>query len=159
MTTAASITTDETEARHQRGITATPRGGRSRRRQLAIEAEAERRVIEAELLRDLNRPPTASDRIAIETISATTIRARRLRADGRSDAEERKLIAQLMRASGLKPQPIVPPPPEDFDAEMQRLASPQAAGAAGPVNHGEVAADPSERIGEARSGPSAGAER
>jgi hypothetical protein len=160
MDTATDITAAEPAARQKRGIIATPRGGRSRRRQLAMEAEAERRAIEAELLRDLNRPPTASDRIAIETISATTIRARRLRADGRSDAEERKLIAQLMRASGLKPQPITPPAPEDFAAEMLRLATPQpAAGIARGAGPTDGAAASDARMDGARCDAGEGAER
>jgi hypothetical protein len=75
---------------------------------LAEQAEAECRLVEAELLRDLGRPPSGADKIAIETIAATVIRARRLRADGRSDAEERKLVAQLMRATGLRPASPVP---------------------------------------------------
>jgi hypothetical protein len=75
-------------------------------RELAQEAEAERREVEAGLIHDLGRPPSARDRLTIETLSATLVRARRLRAVGRSDAEERRLIVQLMRAAGLRPSPI-----------------------------------------------------
>jgi hypothetical protein len=38
--------------------------------EIAHESEAERRVIEAGLLADLGRPPTAVDRIAIEALTA-----------------------------------------------------------------------------------------
>ena len=86
-------------------IKVAPHTGRARRRELAEQAEAERRQIEGELLRDLGRPPTGRDRAAIENLSASMVRARRLRADGRNDSEERRLIAQLMRQMGLKPEP------------------------------------------------------
>ncbi|WP_143199513.1 hypothetical protein [Bradyrhizobium sp. NAS80.1] len=101
------------------GICANPSTGRARRRELAAEAEAERREIEAGLLRDLGRPATATDLIAIETISATAVRARRLRADGRNDEAERKLVAQLMRASGLKPEPAAPAAKPDKIAALR----------------------------------------
>ena len=55
-----------------------------------------RRVIEAELLIDLGRPANAVDRIAIETLSAAMVRARRLRAMVRNNTEQIRLIAQLL---------------------------------------------------------------
>jgi hypothetical protein len=79
--------------------------GWRRMQEIAHESEAERRVIEAGLLADLGRPPTAVDRIAIETLSAAMVRARRLRATGKNDAEQTRLIAQLFRATGIKSAP------------------------------------------------------
>ena len=70
--------------------------GWRRMQEIAQESEAERRVIEAGLLVDLGRPPNAVDRIAIETLSAAMVRARRLRAMGKSDTEQMRLIAQLL---------------------------------------------------------------
>ena len=63
--------------------------------EIAHESEAERRVIEAELLIP-GRPANAVDRIAIETLSAAMVRARRLRAMGRNNTEQIRLIAQLL---------------------------------------------------------------
>ena len=54
--------------------------GWRRMQEIAHESEAERRAIEAGLLADLGRRATAIDRIAIETLSAAMVRARRLRA-------------------------------------------------------------------------------
>jgi len=73
--------------------------------EIAHESEEQRRAIEAELLADLGRPATAGDRIAIETLSAAMVRARRLRATGKNDAEQMRLIAQLLRATGIRSGP------------------------------------------------------
>ena len=111
-----------------------PRNGRARSRQLAQEAAAERAPLEAELRESLGRTPNAVDKLAIETIAATAVRARRLRADGRNDAEERRLLTQLLRATGLRPAPAAPPtlqaqlaarpfvPPADDDDETDVVA-------------------------------------
>ena len=84
--------------------TSRPRLSRGWRRmqEIAHESETERRAIEAELLVDLGWPLTAVDRIVIETLSAALIRARRLRAMGKNDTEQMRLIAQLFRATGIK---------------------------------------------------------
>jgi hypothetical protein len=70
--------------------------GWRRMQEIAHELEAERRVIEAGLLVDLGRPANAIDRIAIETLSAALVRARRLRAMGKNDTDQMRLIAQLL---------------------------------------------------------------
>ena len=70
--------------------------GWRRMQEIAHESEAERRLIEAGLLADLGRRATAIDRIAIETLSAAMVRARRLRAMGRNDTDQMRLIAQLL---------------------------------------------------------------
>jgi hypothetical protein len=82
--------------------------GRARQKQLAAEAEAERRGIEAGLLRDLGREPATLDLIVAETLASAIVRSRRLRAQGKNDHEERKQIAQLMRASGGAFKPDAP---------------------------------------------------
>jgi hypothetical protein len=87
-------------------------------RQLAAEAAAERAPLEAELRESLGRIPNAVDKLAIETIAATAVRARRLRADGRNDAEERRLLTQLLRATGLRPAPAAPAAPPTLQAAL-----------------------------------------
>ena len=79
--------------------------GWRRMQEIAHESEVERRVIEAGLLADLGRPATAVDRIEIEALSAAMVRARRLRATGKNDTEQTRLIAQLLMATGIKPAP------------------------------------------------------
>jgi|SRR6516165_9306807 len=79
--------------------------GWRRMQEIAHESEAERRLIEAGLLADLGRAPSAVDRIAIETLSAAMVRARRLRATGKNDTEQTRLIAQLLRSTGTKLAP------------------------------------------------------
>jgi hypothetical protein len=95
-----------------------PLNGRARSRQLAQEAAAERAPLEAELRESLGRIPNAVDKLAIETIAATAVRARRLRADGRNDAEERRLLTQLLRATGLRPAPAAPAAPPTLQAAL-----------------------------------------
>jgi hypothetical protein len=101
------------------------RGG-ARMKELAAETAVERAALEAELIAELGRPATALDRIAIESIASAAVRARRLRASGRDDLEQQRLIAQLLRATGLKPdKPVPQKPEEDFADEMRRLAMPK----------------------------------
>jgi hypothetical protein len=101
------------------------RGG-GRMKEIAVETTVEREALEAQLISELGRPATAIDRIAIESIAAAAIRARRLRAAGKDDLEQQRLIAQLLRATGLKPdKPVPQKAEEDFSAEMRRLAMPK----------------------------------
>ncbi len=86
--------------------------------ELAREAAAERAPLEAALLAGLGREPAALDIIAVETLAATVVRARRLRADGRSDADERKTIVQVIRATGLRPAPAAPTAPPTLQAQL-----------------------------------------
>jgi hypothetical protein len=95
-----------------------PINGRARSRELAAEAAAERAPLEAELRESLGRIPNAVDKLAIETIAATAVRARRLRADGRNDAEERRLLTQLWGAPGLRPAPAAPAAPPTLQAAL-----------------------------------------
>jgi hypothetical protein len=95
-----------------------PLNGRARSRQLAQEAATERAPLEAELRAGLGREATPIDKLAIETIAATAVRARRLRADGRNDAEERRLLTQLLRATGLRPAPATPASAPSLQAQL-----------------------------------------
>ena len=100
-------------------------GGKARMKQIAAQAQDDRKALEAELISDLGRPATALDRIAIESIAAAAIRGRQLRAQGHDDLDQQRLIAQLLRATGLRPEKPVPTKQEeDFGAEMQRMAMP-----------------------------------
>jgi hypothetical protein len=85
------------------------KSGRARMKELAAEAAAERAPLEAALIAGLGREPTALDLVAIETLAVTVVRARRLRAAGRNDAEERKTLVQIIRATGLRPPPPAAP--------------------------------------------------
>jgi hypothetical protein len=89
-----------------------PRMSRGWRRmqEIAYESEEQRRALEAELLAHLGRPATPADRIAIEALSAAMVRARRLRAMGKNDTEQMRLIAQLLRATGIKSGPAADTP-------------------------------------------------
>ena len=97
-------------------------GAQGRRSVLQLAAEAERKALVAELLAGLGRPARAIDRVAIGALSAAMIQSRRLRRQGRNGSEERRLIAQMMRTTGIKPDKPVPSKPaeEDFHAEMLR---------------------------------------
>lgn len=94
-------------------------------RELKTQYAIARQELEAELISDLGRKPTALDRIAIESIASAAVQARRKRASGQDDLEQQRLIAQLLRATGLRPDKPVATKVEDFSEEMQRLAMPQ----------------------------------
>jgi len=99
-------------------------GGKARMTKLAAQTKAERGALAAEMISDLGRPATAIDRVVIESIASAAVRGRQLRDKGHDDVEEVRMIAQLLRASGLKPEKPVSPRQEDFSAEMRRLATP-----------------------------------
>jgi hypothetical protein len=119
--------------------------GAARMKEIAAEAEIERNALVAEILSDLGRPATALDRIAAQSIASAHIKACRLRALGRDDLDQQRLIAQLVRATGLKPDKPAPPKQEDFTSEMLRLATPQARAEARAVEGAETAADSEQR--------------
>jgi len=135
------------------------RRGQARMRELAAQAKAERQALADEIIRGLGRPATALDRIAIESIASAAVRARQLRAQGHDDLEQQRLIAQLLRATGLRPDKAVPPKAEDFSAEMLRLATPPVrARAEADVPEGVAFnANPGNRTGEAGSQDEGGA--
>ncbi len=104
--------------------------GAARMRELATEDRAKREALEEELSAGLGRTPAAIDKLTINAIAATQVRALRLRQAGRSDLEERRLLTQLLRTSGLRPAPASAPAPLTI---AQRLA---AAGYAPPPENG-----------------------
>jgi hypothetical protein len=79
--------------------------GWRRVRQLQLAAERELEELKAGLIGCLGREPTAVDTVAIEALAAATVSARKARARGKSDREDLRLMAQLLRATGLKPPP------------------------------------------------------
>ncbi|AHY52470.1 hypothetical protein [Bradyrhizobium japonicum] len=72
--------------------------GRRSVREKAARDEAERRQVEANLLRDLGREASVTEALAIEAVSAQVVRARRMRAAGRHDAAE---MAERLVLRGL----------------------------------------------------------
>ncbi len=104
--------------------------GAARMRELATEDRAKREALEEELSAGLGRTPAAIDKLTINAIAATQVRALRLRQAGRSDLEERRLLTQLLRTSGLRPAPASAPAPLTI---AQQLA---AAGYAPPTENG-----------------------
>jgi hypothetical protein len=86
-------------------------GGSKRMKELASKAAVERDALVLEILAGLGRPASALDKIAAESIAAASLRARDLRSQGRDDLEQQKMIAQLLRATGLKPDKKAPPAP------------------------------------------------
>ena len=95
-------------------------GGAARMVTLAAQSEAELKALEAEVLASLNRAPSIIDKVAAEIFAATVIRARRLRASGKSDADERKTVIQIIRATGLRP--AAPGAPVELSIEEQLRA-------------------------------------
>jgi hypothetical protein len=108
--------------------------GQRRMRELAAEAEVERAALAAELVAGLGRPASAIDKIAVEVLSSTTVRARRLRLLGRSDREDQKILVQAVRAFGIRPK--LPSPPAPLTLAQQLAArgyAPPPAGNRTPV--------------------------
>jgi hypothetical protein len=109
------------------------RRGWARMRQLAAQDAIAITELTSELLAGLGRPPGAIDRASAEAISACIVRGRRLRESGRSDLEERRQLAQLLRASGgaFKPSPPAEAKPIETPLEYaKRVAAERAAAAA-----------------------------
>jgi hypothetical protein len=99
--------------------------GAKRMRELAIGYESTRLTLEANILGEIGRTPTTLDRIAAEALASAVVGARRKRATGQHDSEQLKLVAQLMRASGLRPGPAsAAPPPTIQQLLAQRGYSP-----------------------------------
>jgi hypothetical protein len=74
--------------------------GRRGARLKAERDEAERKCVEADLLADLGRNPSATERVTVEVLSAQIVRGRRMRASGKhAEAEmaERLVLRGLGR--------------------------------------------------------------
>jgi hypothetical protein len=86
--------------------------GKARMRQLAAEADAERKAIAAKILADLGRPASMLDEIAARNLAALDVRASRLEANGKDATAVRQQITQAQRASGFRPaKPAEAKPP------------------------------------------------
>ena len=83
--------------------------GWKRAKELQRETEREFDELKTALVACLGRDPTAVDIVAVEVLVASVISARRLRAQGKNDADERKTVLQAIRATGLKPPPPTAP--------------------------------------------------
>lgn len=75
------------------------KAGRARQMEIARETTVQIDAIVGELLDALQRPALPAERILAETIAATTVRARRLRENGRDDAAERRELSRQLRSS------------------------------------------------------------
>jgi hypothetical protein len=73
--------------------------GVERRRELRELNASEVEQITSQLLAGLGRPPVGGETVAAEVIAATTVKARRIREQGRDDSEERQLLRQLLAFS------------------------------------------------------------
>jgi hypothetical protein len=112
--------------------------GWRRAKELQKEAEIEFAELRTALVGCLGREPSAVDIVAIEALTSATISARRQRARGKPDREDLRLVAQLLRATGLKP----PPPTAAAPPTIQQLlaqrgyAPPQASPTIDPDDDG-----------------------
>jgi hypothetical protein len=86
--------------------------GRARQREQREQNILEVEQITAKLLGGLGREPIGGETVAAEVIAATTVRARRLRALGRDDGEELRVLRQLL---AFTPFGVTPPPPPRID--------------------------------------------
>jgi hypothetical protein len=109
--------------------------GRARMREIAHEDKAACRELLDRLVGDLGRPATQLELYTLEQIAARMVRSRRLRSLGRDDREEARLIAQLLRAAGIrqvKPaEPPVPSPLERWRAKQAQADKPAEAPTSG----------------------------
>jgi hypothetical protein len=100
--------------------------GWRRAQELKQAAGRELEQLKAALIDCLGREATAVDVIAIEALASATVSARRQRARGKNDREDLRLVAQLLRATGLRPAPAGPaatPSLEDTLAEIAAEAA------------------------------------
>jgi hypothetical protein len=97
--------------------------GWRRVQELKTEAGRELEELKTALVDCLGREPTAVDIIAIEALASAFMSARKQRARGKPDREDLRLVAQLLRATGLKPPPPSAPAPPSLDATLAEIAA------------------------------------
>ncbi len=90
----------------------------------AAKRRAERERIQAELLAELRRRPSAAARYAAEAFARQTVEARRLESQGKSTLEQDRLIGRL--APLLMPD-IPVGTPEDFTTKLATIRAREAA--------------------------------
>jgi hypothetical protein len=115
--------------------------GSGKRGPISLRHRAGPRWSGAFLLAGLGREAAAVDIVAIEALSSATINAHRKRAAGRNDSAELKLIAQLLRATGLKPPPPTAPAerqPDPFGMFATRNLSEAVAAGESPTAGGRL---------------------
>jgi hypothetical protein len=130
------------------------KAGSARMREIAVENKVEIDKITANLIRGLKRPATPGEEIEAELVAAAVVKSRRLRASGKNDASQRRLLKQLMKETvfGSVPEPSpaerqhgpeVAKAYERHDAERARRNSrePWVPEAGDPATDGATAAD------------------
>jgi hypothetical protein len=106
------------------------KAGSARMREIAVENQVEIEKITAHLIRGLKRPATPGEEIEAELVAAAVVKSRRLRASGKNDASERRLLKQLMKET------VFGSVPEPSPAERQHGAAVGAAYARHDAAHG-----------------------
>ena len=81
--------------------------GRARQLEIAAENQIEIETQTAHLIHALMREPTPGELIEAELVAVAFVKSRRLRANGRDDSNERRLLRDLMASSifGSVPEP------------------------------------------------------
>jgi hypothetical protein len=97
--------------------------GWRRAQELKAAAERELEELKAALVDCLGREATAVDVVAIEALASATVSARKQRARGKNDREDLRLVAQLLRATGLRPAPAAAPAPPSLEATLAEIAA------------------------------------
>jgi hypothetical protein len=92
--------------------------GWRRANELKQASERELEELKAGLLDCLGREASAVDIVAIEALASATMSARKQRARGKSDREDLRLVAQLLRATGLKPPQPTAGAPMTLQAQL-----------------------------------------
>jgi hypothetical protein len=112
--------------------------GRRRARELAVEAELERQVGAAELERDLGRPPSAAERLLIETTAAQVVEGRKLRRQGKSSEMQDRLVYRGLSALGIRQGPAKPAGPSLQEYIATKYGKPPAAPNGAPASDVQV---------------------
>jgi hypothetical protein len=73
------------------------KAGSARMKEIAVENAIEIEKITAHLIAGLKRDPTPGEQIEAELVSVAVVKSRRLRASGKDDSRERRLLKQLMK--------------------------------------------------------------
>jgi hypothetical protein len=83
--------------------------GWARAVELRAVRDDERKQLEASILANLGRDPIGVDRISAEAVASAVINMRRKQAAGQDDSGELRLLAQVLRATGLTSLPPAGP--------------------------------------------------
>ena len=97
--------------------------GWRRANELKQASERELEGLKSGLLDCLGREASAVDIVAIEALASATMSARKQRARGKSDREDLRLVAQLLRATGLRPAPAAAAAPLSLEDTLAEIAA------------------------------------